>query len=58
MYTGRTMFHLLEKILGKTNGSSLVLVGQPSCDGVTTKMFDGVDVLHQPALQPHLFLLG
>ena len=52
------MFHLLEKILGKTNGSSLVLVGQPSCDGVTTKMFDGVDVLHQPALQPHLFLLG
>ena len=40
-------------------GASLALVGHPSSDGVTIKIPYWVDVLlHQPALHPHLFLLG
>ena len=36
-------------------GTSLVLVGHPSSDGVTIKMPYGVDVLHQPASHPIFF---
>ena len=39
-------------------GASSALAGNPSSDGVTIKMPDGVDVLHRPASAPHLFLLG
>ena len=39
-------------------GASLALVGHPSSDGITIKMPYGVDVLHRPALHPHLFRLG
>ena len=40
-------------------GISLVLVGNPSSDGVMLKMPYGVDVLHWPALHPIFsFLLG
>ena len=33
-------------------GASLALVGDPSSDVVTIKMFYGVDVLHQPSSHP------
>ena len=33
-------------------GASLVLVGDPSSDGVMIKMPYGVDVLHRPASHP------
>ena len=39
-------------------GVSLVLVSNPSSDGVMIKMPYGVDVLHRPALHPHVFRLG
>ena len=39
-------------------GASLALVSHSSSDGATIKMPYRVDVLHQPALHPHLFLLG
>ena len=33
-------------------GASSALAGNPSSDGVTIKMPDGVDVLHRPASHP------
>ena len=38
-------------------GASLVLVGDPSSDGVMVKMPYGVDVLHQPASKPIYWVL-
>ena len=38
--------------------ASLALVGHPSSDCVTMKMPYGIDVLHEPSLAPHLFILG
>ena len=38
-------------------GASLAFVGNPSTDGVTTKMPYGVD-LTSTSFAPHLFLLG
>ena len=40
-------------LLGRREGASLALVGDPSSDGITIKILYGVDVLlHRPATHP------